>query len=176
MSAQDAENIIGYQFNDSLLLYEAFQAAGSWSSGHRMFPEGNKRLAVVGDTVLQLALAETWFESLETRGIPPESTLDTKYSAADGLHTTAERFNYILQEVGGNQNLTTIGRQNGLDHFINLAAGARQPSAGTVATTVEAVIGAVYLDGGMIHVKAVMETLGLVPASRTSSTSVVNST
>ncbi|KAL9033905.1 MAG: hypothetical protein Q9214_007289 [Letrouitia sp. 1 TL-2023] len=176
-SAVDAENIINYHFRDPSLLDEAFQAAGSLmtSSGHRKFPDGNKRLAVVGDTVLQLALAETWYEGSEIRGISLDYFLNTISSAARGLHTAAERFNRTRQEVGSNQNLDIIGRQNGLDRLINLAAGARQPSAGTMAATVEAVIGAVYLDSGMTQVKDVMQTLGLVPTPGTNPTSFADS-
>ncbi|KAI4162986.1 MAG: hypothetical protein LQ342_003497 [Letrouitia transgressa] len=174
-SAQDAESIIGYHFSDPFLLEEAFQAAGSFLTLARRYPEGGKRLAVVGDAVLQLALAETWYECSETRGISLDSSLDRMNSAAQSLHTETERFNRTRQEVSSNQNLDIIGRHNGLDRLINLAGGARQPSAGTMAATVEAIIGAVYLDSSMTQVKSVMQTLGLVPTSDTPSTPFVDS-
>lgn len=68
---QAVQDIIGYQFRDRLILWEAMQAAGSneRSAGDRKFVDGNKRLAVIGDTVLQLVLAETWYRGGTARGI-----------------------------------------------------------------------------------------------------------
>ena len=65
------ENIIDYRFTDPLILWEALQAAGSGisSAGSRRFPDGNKRLAVVGDTILELVLVEAWYNSTHVRGM-----------------------------------------------------------------------------------------------------------
>lgn len=64
------EAIIGYQFNDPSLLTEALQASGSpvRSAGTRAIPDGNKRLALLGDTVLKLALLDHWYEAGHPRG------------------------------------------------------------------------------------------------------------
>lgn len=63
------QEIIGYTFNDPALVWEAVSAAGSFTSGgNRHFADGNKRLAVLGDTVLQLALAEHWYDGTGARG------------------------------------------------------------------------------------------------------------
>lgn len=51
-----AETVIDYIFNDKELLWEALQAAGSNMAN--LYPEGNKRLAMIGDTVLRLVLLE----------------------------------------------------------------------------------------------------------------------
>jgi len=68
---QGAQSVIDYNFNRPLLLWEALQAAGSpvHSIGDRRLPDGNKRLAILGDRVLELALADGWYEGTETRGI-----------------------------------------------------------------------------------------------------------
>lgn len=69
----------------------------------------------------------------------------------------------MLQQVGSNANLDRVGRLNGLDAFI-----CRNPSQGghispvTMTATVEAILGAVYLDSGIDNVSQVMQTLGLV--------------
>lgn len=65
------ENIIGYNFNDPLVLWEALQAAGSTSrsAGTRRFPDGNKRMAVLGDTLLKLVLVHEWYDSADVRGM-----------------------------------------------------------------------------------------------------------
>ena len=63
--------IIGYTFADPIILWEALQAAGSgitWA-GTRHFPDGNKRLAVLGDTILQLVLVNDWYDTAYDRGI-----------------------------------------------------------------------------------------------------------
>lgn len=70
-TANDAvQDIIAYQFNDLSLLTEALQAPGSpiRYAGTRAIPDGNKRLALLGDTVLELALLEHWYEGGSPRG------------------------------------------------------------------------------------------------------------
>lgn len=65
-----AQVVINYNFNDPLILWEALQAAGSpvhSISGRRLL-DGNKRLAILGDRVLELALAESWYKGSEARG------------------------------------------------------------------------------------------------------------
>ena len=68
---QQVEVIINFNFSDPLILWEALQAAGfgSTSAGTRRFPDGNKRLAVLGDTILQLVLVSMWYDSPDVRGI-----------------------------------------------------------------------------------------------------------
>ena len=69
----------------------------------------------------------------------------------------------MLSDVGSNTNLNTIGRTNGLDTLINKNPSELDDYVGpsTVATTVEAIIGAVYLDSDMESVTGVMRNLGL---------------
>lgn len=143
-SIHGVEDIIGYHFTNPSMIWEALQAAGSpvYVIGNRRLVDGNKRLALLGDTVLQLALAETWLDANEPRA----------------------RFDQIRLEVGSNPNLDRIGRETGLVAFVS-----KNPSQGnavsfaTMTATVEAVIGAVYLDGDMTAVKRIMGTLGLAP-------------
>ncbi|KAL8782412.1 MAG: hypothetical protein Q9213_005415 [Squamulea squamosa] len=135
------EAIIGYAFNDKFLLWEALQAAGSNVSiaGNRMIPNGNKRLAVVGNTVLDLVLVERWYGGGQIRGA----------------------FDQVRQRVGCNDNLDNVGVQTGLNTFVNLAGGATAISPSTMATTVEAILAGVYLDGGLQAVMPVMQNLGI---------------
>ena len=69
----------------------------------------------------------------------------------------------IVQQIGSNANLDHVGRLHGLDAFVcrNPAQG-NYVSPSTMTATVEAILGAVYLDGGIGSVSQVMETLGLV--------------
>ena len=160
-ATREVESIIDYNFIDPDILWEALQAAGSGntSAGTRRFPDGNKRLAVLGDTVLQLVLVRDWYDSTATRGIP--SFLYFTCLLSDrGIG----RASAITQRVGSNANLDRIGRLYGLDDLV--CPNPAQPgyiSPNTMAATVEAILGAVYLDGGITSVSQVMQTLGLVP-------------
>lgn len=51
-----AEDIIHYVFGNAELLWEALQAAGS--NTMHTYPEGNKRLAMIGDAVLKTVILE----------------------------------------------------------------------------------------------------------------------
>ena len=75
-----------------------------------------------------------------------------------------ERLNRVLSDVGSNTNLNTIGRTNGLEAFINKNPGGPDDyvALSTMASTVEAIIGAVYLDGDLESATGVMQNLGLV--------------
>ena len=66
-----AQAVINYVFNDPFILWEALNAAGSnvSSAGNRTFFDGNKRLALLGDTVLKTALVDDWYPSGQPRGI-----------------------------------------------------------------------------------------------------------
>ncbi|KAL8807259.1 MAG: hypothetical protein Q9182_000764 [Xanthomendoza sp. 2 TL-2023] len=139
------EAVIGYKFDDRFLLWEALQAAGSMvcltgGAGNRKMPNGNKRLAVLGDTVLQLVLVELWYASGQERGT----------------------FDQLRQRVGSNTNLNNTGVQARLDTFVERAAGASVVPPVTMTATVEAILGAVYLDSNMESVKKVMQALSLI--------------
>ncbi|KAG7002085.1 IMP-specific 5'-nucleotidase 1 [Physcia stellaris] len=139
-TANDAvQDIIAYQFNDLSLLTEALQAPGSpiRYAGTRAIPDGNKRLALLGDTVLELALLEHWYEGGSPRG-------------AGHSYTEIE---------GNNNRLAMVARQHGLEAYVNNDPSRRGAVANsTLANTVEAILGAVYLDSNkdIDIVKAVM--------------------
>ncbi|KAI4266327.1 MAG: hypothetical protein L6R38_008818 [Xanthoria sp. 2 TBL-2021] len=142
IAVNGAQSIIGYAFRDRFLLWEALQSAGSpvLLAGGRNIPNGNKRLAVLGDTVLQLVLVEQWYAGGQAR----------------------VAFDQLRQRVGSNDKLNSIGIQAGLNAFVNRAGGMTVISPITMAATVEAILGAVYLDGSLQAVAPVMQTLGLV--------------
>ena len=154
------ETIIGYNFSDPLILWEALQAAGSGvtSAGIRRFPDGNKRLAVLGDTILKLVLVGHWYDSAGVRGIV--GMIRWYFRASD---VTLGRASDIVSSVGSNTNLDRVGRLHGLDTYVS-----RNPSQGhyispaTMSATVEAILGGVYIDGGIDNASQVMQLLGLV--------------
>ena len=74
---------IGYNFKNASYLWEAVQAPGSiircgevegagterHSVGYQRFPDGHRRLAVLGDSVLRMALVENWYKGEGVRGM-----------------------------------------------------------------------------------------------------------
>ena len=155
------EATIGYDFTDPLILWEALQAAGSGIrfAGTRHFPDGNKRLAVLGDTILQLVLVQDWYDSAEVRGIVVFGYI----AVVPASYTEPGRASDIVQDVGSNANLDRAGRIHGLDEFIcRNPSQAGYISPATMTATMEAILGAVYLDGGIDQVSRVTQTLGLV--------------
>ena len=72
MKLERAEAIVGYcpQKPQDYYIWEALQVAGSGQSrisGRSTF-DGNKRLAIVGDAAMALALARPWYEKDEALG------------------------------------------------------------------------------------------------------------
>ena len=64
---QQCESVIGYQFADKDLCWEALQCIGSGVSwaGHRHCPDGNRRLAIVGNAAINLIMsAHQWYPTL----------------------------------------------------------------------------------------------------------------
>ncbi|KAL9128315.1 MAG: hypothetical protein Q9217_002993 [Psora testacea] len=121
------ENIIGYTFVDVSILWEALQVPGAnrYDIGGRNLDNGNKRLALLGDTILKTVLIDEWYRTMASR--------------AQG--------NHIVSTVGNNAKLAEVARHNGLHGFINTHPGQFGAVAtGTLADTVEAIIGAVWVD------------------------------
>ena len=70
----------------------------------------------------------------------------------------------IMSQVGSNANLERVGRENGLHHYVNVNRPHGAPnlvSSPLMTSTVGAILGAVYLDGGIETVEHVMIMLKL---------------
>ncbi|KAJ5126326.1 uncharacterized protein N7443_009370 [Penicillium atrosanguineum] len=90
-----------------------------------MASQGNKRLALIGDATLRLVLYECGYED--------EASIRDMRNAQNTRAT--------------NENLAQIGFSLGLDVYIQLNPSAQGIIPGRLmATTMEAIIGAVYLD------------------------------
>lgn len=76
------ELLTGYIFIDSEKLWEAVQASGSNMA--YVYPEGNKRLAMIGDAVLKLALLDILRSQNLPRGKDKYIQL---YISADNTYT-----------------------------------------------------------------------------------------
>ena len=72
-STQGVSVLIAYPIREPFIFWEALNAPGSGitSIGTRRFPDGNKRLAMLGDAVLKSALLQDWYVGSQARGSFP---------------------------------------------------------------------------------------------------------
>ncbi len=146
---------IAYTFSDAALLARALT--------HRSAGRPNlERLEFLGDAVLSLAVSEALY------GLHPD---------VDEGSLTRRRARLVCREM-----LLTIARAWGLADCITVGKGERGPdgvlkSEAMLADAVEAVIGAVYLDGGWPAARAVVRSAwapylerGAVPDARDAKT------
>ncbi len=127
---------LGHDFRDPALLVEAVTHA-SMSAPNR--PD-NQRLEFLGDRVLGLVMAE--------------ALLAADTAAAEG--TLAPRFNALVRK----ETCAAVAREIGLGDVLRLGrsemmSGGRRKEA-LLADALEAVIAAVYLDGGFAPAKALV--------------------
>jgi hypothetical protein len=124
----------------------------------------NTRLAVYGDVVLNMALCRLWCPKNLSKGTIT-SFLSTLCSpvldCCLGNWTTA-------RNLGQNSNLADVGFQHGLDACVILNPETPDASRLSMASTIEAIIGAVELDGGSEPVMPLVTSLGLVHPMLTS--------
>jgi len=130
---------IGYEFDDPAI---AELALSHPSYAHELDgSRGNERLEFLGDAVLDLVVSELQFQ------------LHSDWSEGDLSRSRAALVN--------KEALAERARQVGLDRFVKLgrterrSAGQRKDSV--LANCLEAVIGAMYLDGGLAAVRAWVE-------------------
>lgn len=65
------QSIINYRFKNTTILWEALQTGqyyreGQWQFKRRIFPEGNRPLAQVGDAVLRLVVVRAGYNANES--------------------------------------------------------------------------------------------------------------
>ncbi|KAF1809634.1 ribonuclease III [Eremomyces bilateralis CBS 781.70] len=135
------ETIVSYDFGDKLLCAIAlstFPYSGPFHGVFQALPR-NDRMAVYGDSVASSYLCRRWVDTDLQKG----------------------EWDTIRQAVLGNRNLAAIGFAHELRPCVMLNPGTTTLSAKTMATTVEAILGAVFIDGGDAALAQVMGTLGL---------------
>ena len=126
------EESIGYKFRNSLLLAEALTHP---SLGHetQRYHFDYQRLEFLGDAVLQLVITEYLFRNFRVEAEGQLTKLRSRLVSRDALKTHAAALDlgrYILMGRGAE---TSGGRER----------------TSTLADTFEALIGALYLDGGI---------------------------
>ncbi|KAI1613948.1 ribonuclease III domain-containing protein [Exophiala viscosa] len=135
------EAIIKYELPNKLKCLEALQASGHTLRWDRQLVpiRRNDSLAVFGDAATKAYLCRRWYDSGRSKG----------------QWTQAE------QALLSNTNLSAVGYEHGLHDCVILNQGTLSVSNKTMATTVEAILGAVFMDGGADALGTVLVTLGL---------------
>ena len=130
-------NSINKVFNDPLLLEEALTHK-SWSAENKGTGP-NEKLEFLGDSVLGLIVTEHIY---------------TKYpELAEG------QLSLLRSVVVGRNSLKEVAEEINLDKYLKLGNASISP--GLLEDAVEAVIGAIYLDGGWLEAKGfVIDILG----------------
>jgi len=128
----DLEQALGYVFQDPLLLLNAFTHRSYANENSSLSCRDNERLEFLGDAVLQLCISDLLMKHF------PDFTEGQLSKMRAGL----------VNE----QSLAALGRRFGLGNHLFLGRG-EEASGGRgktslIADTFEAVIAAVYLDGG----------------------------
>jgi ribonuclease-3 len=130
------EERIGYKFRNSLLLAEALTHA-SISLERKDYPFDNQRLEFLGDAVLQLVITEELFRKFPDFSEGQLTKIRTRLVSRTALKEHAE-----VLRLGEH---LMMGR--GED-----ASGGRE-RASTLADAFEALVGGIYMDGGLTPAK-----------------------
>lgn len=136
-SAKNFEKVIGYKFSDINKLVIALTHS-SYANEKRMpKTKCNERMEFLGDAVLELVMSEYLFESMK--------------NVQEG-ELTRKRASIVCE-----QTLDLCAREIGLEKYIFLGHGEEltggRKRASIVSDAFEAVIGAIYLDGGFTNAK-----------------------
>lgn len=129
-AVQAVEGLLDYRFQDSALLLEALTHKSVLTAEHHY-----ERLEYLGDRVLGLVISEALYH----------------HYTAEAPGTLTKRFHSLVSQPA----LAAIATKLELGHYIRAdkaSNAAKQPSV--LSDVVEAVIAALYLDGGMTAAKA----------------------
>ena len=133
MSNKELEKIIGYKFNNIKLLKESL----THSSFKNKKNTNQERLEFLGDRVLGLVISEYLFTNFCTE--------------REGILTN--KFRYLVE----NKKCADIAKNIGIINFLKLGDSEKKRkeelSDSVLANSVEALIGAVFIDGGFVSAK-----------------------
>ncbi|CDM37817.1 Ribonuclease III domain [Penicillium roqueforti FM164] len=135
---QVLEQKINYSFSNRTLLREALQPA-TWVN-----EDGNKKLAMVGNSIMRLVIVNHGLKGKKTRGMCFSHT---------GYYFTNLRFRLWLGQISdmftlkaSKSSLCAQGFYLGISKFVVKRPTQLVVGPTIMATTMEAIVGAVYLD------------------------------
>lgn len=128
----EIETILGYTFRDPIHMLNAFTRRSYWHENRDTCEEHNERLEFLGDAVLGLVIADILY-----REFPEDEEGELQKKRASLVNRAA---------------LAHLTRQLGLARFIRMGRGDELSGCrdrdSILSDTLEALIAAVYLDGG----------------------------
>lgn len=129
---EDFEKIIRYGFNNKNLLKEALTHRSYLNEHPYWKVPHNERLEYLGDAVLELVVSEYLFETFKN------------YNEGKLTSLRAALVNY--------RHLAQVGKEISLDKYVLVSKGEKKDTTKAkeiiIANAIEALIGAIYLDGG----------------------------
>lgn len=128
-----AEQAVGYTFKDKALMKNCFTHS-SWSN--RNGGEDNERLEFLGDAVLELIVTEALYK---------------KSRSQEGAMTG------LRQRLVSQTALEAACERAGLMQFLRYSGGENNVAGKTASNLFEAVLGGIYLDGGMGEARKFLE-------------------
>lgn len=143
---QELENIIGYQFKEPAYLRQALTHSSYANEKHLKKQSDNERLEFLGDAVLELVSSEYIFSNYPKM---PEGEM-TKFRASIVCEPTLA---LCTKEID-------LGKYLFLGKGEDLTGGRNRKSI--LSDALEAMIGAIYLDGGFEAAKAFVHRFILV--------------
>lgn len=154
----------GYTFQDQSLPEEAILAAGASCQRKDVEgdPRGNKRLTLIRDALIRLKIVDQW----HTTGVSPctPSCTSTPGQYSQNLGQTQK----FVSRRASNKNLKKIGQEAGLAKYIITHPGQKKAGRTTLASAVEALVGAAWLDSNkdFTTVRRIVRALSIDPTSR----------
>ena len=137
MKLEELENKLGYHFNDRRLLEHALCHSSYANERHWDRLQNNERLEFLGDAVLELATSEFLYQNYPTM---PEG------------EATRTRASIVCE-----QTLALCARDLGLGEWLRLGKGEELTGGrdrdSITSDAMEALLGAIYLDGGFANAK-----------------------
>ena len=137
MKLEELENKLGYHFHDRRLLEHALCHSSYANERHWDRLQNNERLEFLGDAVLELATSEFLYQNYPTM---PEG------------EATRTRASIVCE-----QTLALCARDLGLGEWLRLGKGEELTGGrdrdSITSDSMEALLGAIYLDGGFANAK-----------------------
>ena len=138
---REVENVIGYRFVDVKLLIKSLRHRSYTQERYGNTDRSNERLEFLGDSVLNMTVANYLF------------TTYTDYQEGE--------LTKLKSALVSKTSAVLVAKKIGIDQFV-LLSGSEEESGGRnrssiVADTYEAIIGAIFLDGGFDAAQAFIE-------------------
>jgi ribonuclease III len=141
-SLDEIEAIVGYRFANPSLLVSALTRRSFWHENRETCEEHNERMEFLGDAVLGLVIADVLY-----REFPEEEEGELQKKRGSLVNRAA---------------LAQLMRHLDLGRFVRMGRGDEMSGCrdrdSILADTLEAVIAAVYLDGGFPHAEKMIES------------------